>query len=51
MEFAILCHSGTFGAIVSRVSMEKIVTKDLSAPTIGKILFAKTGEHASTKED
>ena len=31
--------------------MEKIVTKDLSAPTIGKILFAKTGEHASTKED
>lgn len=41
--------TGTFGAIVSTVSMEKIVTKDLSALTIGKILFVKIEAFASTR--
>lgn len=41
--------TGTFGAIVSMVSMEKIVTKDLSALTIGKILFVEIKAFASTK--
>lgn len=49
MEFAMLFVAGIFGAIVSRASVEKIVTKDLSALTIGRILFVKMEAFASTK--
>lgn len=41
--------AGASGAIVSRVSAGRIVTKDPSASTIGRILLAKMKALASTK--
>lgn len=41
--------AGASGAIVSRVSAGKIVTKDPSASTTGRILLAKMKALASTK--
>lgn len=49
-----ICHdllTGAPGAIVSRVSAGRAVTKDHSAWTIGKILSVKTEAPASTNTD